>query len=639
MNEPTSPETQGLKIDRSFLKIEIGELVCHRKAVYRITQVLDFNSILGLDVETGRPSVLRIMELKPFLGNKVVGPYADYDLEDIGSEEWAIAQKRYAVIKPLLGIEGQSKRVVEERAREANVDTVTVYRWLRRYKERGELTGLIPIRRGWSAGRSRISPEVESVIDNVIDEYFLTRQRPNVASTVYEARKACRALKLPQPATRTVQGRINRIPERVRLERRGDLELAYNKHVAKVGSLETHYPLQVVQIDHSPIDLILVDDVHRRPIGRPWLTVAICTYSRMITGYYLSMSPPSALSVAMCVVHSVLPKEQWLALHGVNGEWPVWGKMATLHSDNGRDFKTESLIRSLSNHGIHKEFRPLGQKHWGGHIERYINSNSQHSKRDKGATFSSPFDRREYDSDAEAIYTFAEFEARLVRNILKYHQQFHNGIGMAPNRKWNLAFFGDKEHDPILPLPFRVADPWSFQLDFLPSAHRVIHPYGVEMDAMYFAEALRPWVGVTDPATGKQRKFLFRRDPRDINRIWFRDPALNEYFEVPIIRARYEGTTVAQYVNAKKKARAAGRSAVNEELVDRYEDENKQQEIEAAAKTKAARKSAQVRANNVKRSTPARPGPQANPSAATPQLPVSAEMLSVDDVDTFGDVW
>ncbi|MFD2640821.1 helix-turn-helix domain-containing protein [Pseudomonas japonica] len=636
MSDSKSPEPQGLKIDRSFVKIELGELVCHRKSTYRITQVLDFNSVLGLDIEMGRPKVLRIQELKPFIGSKIVGPYADYDLEDIGTEEWAIAQKRYTVIQPLLRYEGQPKKIVEERAKESGVDPVTIYRWLRRYKERGELTGLIPSKRGWSPGRSRISPEVEEVIKTVLDEYYLTPQRPDVASTVYQARKACRALKLPQPAVRTVQARINNIPERVRLLRRGDIELANNKHAARVGSLETEYPLQIVQIDHSPIDLIIVDDVHRKPIGRPWLTIAICVHTRMVTGYYLSMQAPSALSVAMCVVHSILPKEQWLAQHGISGEWPVWGKMTTLHSDNGRDFKTENLIRSLNNHAIHKEFRPKGEKHWGGHIERYINSNSRHSKRDKGATFSNPLERREYDSDGEAIYTFAEFEARLIRNILKYHEQFHNGLGMAPIRKWNLAFFGDKEHTPISPLPPRVADPWSFQLDFLPSAERVIHPYGVEMDAMYFAEALRPWVGATDPATGKQRKFLFRRDPRDINRIWFKDPALNEYFEVPILRARYQGGTVAEYVNAKKKSRAAGLGAVNEELVDRFSDENKRQEIEAAEKTKQARKSAQSRANNMKQSTPARPSPIPEP---TVELPASSEMLSIDEVDTFGDVW
>ncbi|ELP2628267.1 hypothetical protein R1U59_005542, partial [Klebsiella pneumoniae] len=34
-------------------------------------------------------------------------------------------------------------------------------------------------------------------------------------------------------------------------------------------------PLEQVQIDHTVIDLIVVDDRDRQPIGRPYLTLAI----------------------------------------------------------------------------------------------------------------------------------------------------------------------------------------------------------------------------------------------------------------------------------------------------------------------------------------------------------------------------
>ena len=68
-----------------------------------------------------------------------------------------------------------------------------------------------------------------------------------------------------------------------------------------------------------------MDDKTRQAIGRPWLTVAIDVYSRMICGYYLSLDSPSEISVAMCIAHCVLPKEEWLSAKGVDGEWKVWG--------------------------------------------------------------------------------------------------------------------------------------------------------------------------------------------------------------------------------------------------------------------------------------------------------------------------
>jgi len=38
--------------------------------------------------------------------------------------------------------------------------------------------------------------------------------------------------------------------------------------------------LEQLQIDHTGIDLIVVDERERQPIGRPCLTVAIDVYSR-----------------------------------------------------------------------------------------------------------------------------------------------------------------------------------------------------------------------------------------------------------------------------------------------------------------------------------------------------------------------
>ncbi|WP_051026137.1 helix-turn-helix domain-containing protein [Pseudomonas asplenii] len=178
MIENLSGQLHSGKIDRTFVNIAPGEVACYQKEVFRITQVLDFQSVLAVNVESGQPKVIQIGELKPFLGDKIKGPYADYDLEDIGAEEWAIAQKRYAVIAPLLGIDGQSRSVVEQRAKDAGVDAVTVYRWLRRYKEQGEVTALIPLKRGWGKGRSRISEGVEKVIAETIDEFLPDRATP-----------------------------------------------------------------------------------------------------------------------------------------------------------------------------------------------------------------------------------------------------------------------------------------------------------------------------------------------------------------------------------------------------------------------------------------------------------------------------
>ena len=46
-------------------------------------------------------------------------------------------------------------------------------------------------------------------------------------------------------------------------------------------------PLQLMQMDHTLVDVVVVDEVDREPIGRPWLTLAIDVATRAVPGFYL----------------------------------------------------------------------------------------------------------------------------------------------------------------------------------------------------------------------------------------------------------------------------------------------------------------------------------------------------------------
>ncbi|WP_044615413.1 hypothetical protein [Gynuella sunshinyii] len=56
-----------------------------------------------------------------------------------------------------------------------------------------------------------------------------------------------------------------------------------------------------------------------------WITLAFDVFSRMVTDFYVSFDPPSALLTGLCLAQSILPKEKYLARFNVKGEWPVWG--------------------------------------------------------------------------------------------------------------------------------------------------------------------------------------------------------------------------------------------------------------------------------------------------------------------------
>lgn len=623
---------------RKRVDIQVGGLVLSGDATYRITQVLDFESVIGVSVETGRSAPLRIGDLRP-LESDSPRPSAT-DLSEIADEEWKIAEQRFAAIKPLLNTHLPGRSDVERRAQEVGVDTATLYRWLGRYKAYGIVSALIPRKRGWKTGKGRIPVFAESVIQEVIRDFYLTQQRPSAQKAVVEVQRRCHARGIGTPSPSTIRSRLNSISEKQRLRGRGYKEKAKNKFLPAAGSFpNADYPLAVVQIDHTPADIILVDDVHRKPIGRPWITLAMDIYSRIVTGYYLSFDPPSETSVAMCVAHSILPKDDWLLLHKVDAPWPVWGIPKTIHVDNGADFRSNNFQQSCLMYGIHLEFRPVKQPRYGGHIERMLGTLLREIHDLPGTTFSSIKDKEGYDPEKHAALTKSEFEEWLVALICEvYHRRLHSSLGLTPLRKWEIGIFGNAGVHGV-GVPSRPADRLSILLDFLPSFQRTIQTFGVTIDGMtYYAEALRPWINAEDSKSGKKLEFVFRRDPRDISTIWFFDPTLRQYFKIPFADQSLPSMSVWEYQHARETLRKEGAKSVNEHQVLRAITELRSKVEEAKEKTKKARRQAQRRKEHEKKVSPATPMPAEQPKAPTQIVAPAASGLIEGDIDTFGDI-
>lgn len=156
------------------------------------------------------------------------------------------------------------------------------------------------------------------------------------------------------------------------MQAREGAKAARQKFDAVVCEYSADHALHIVQIDHTLVDLFIVDARDRRPLQRPWLTLAIDIASRMAAGFYLSQEPPSSTSVALAIQHLVMPKAPWLQARGIDAAWPVFGLPDIIHLDNGREFHGKPLVRGASEHGIELVHRPVARQHYGGHIERLI---------------------------------------------------------------------------------------------------------------------------------------------------------------------------------------------------------------------------------------------------------------------------
>lgn len=330
----------------------------------------------------------------------------------------------------------------------------------------------------------------------------------------------------------TIRSRIKNIAPQIKIAKRLSHKAAEMKFSPLQGSFpNADYPLSVVQIDHTKLDIILVDDIYRKPIGRPWITLAIDVFSRMVTGFYVSFDPPSALSTGLCLAHSILSKESWLAKHGVKGRWPVWGLPRKIHLDNAKEFRGKVLEKACKQYGIEIEWRPVARPHFGGHIERLLGTILDEVHGLTGTTFANTQQRKDYASESKAALTLTEFETWLTLFICDvYHQRTHYGLGISPLAKWKSGVLGD---DVSLGtgLPDKVVDETLLRLTFMPFEMRTVQQYGVVIHKItYWHDVLRPWIAATNPTNPRQaRQFIFRIDPRDLSVIWFYDPVIDVF--------------------------------------------------------------------------------------------------------------
>lgn len=592
-------------IERNYVQMILGGIYVNKanSNEYQLIEYLeDINQAVFKNLFNQRNEVLCVHDFKNVSSNDVS---VKVDLDEISDEDWQKAQQKYLAIKPLMGgayDDYYGDTGLERRASEVNVSSRTLRRWRDAYLATNSVVSLLDKKGGWRKGESRLSTQMEKLINSVIEEFYLSIQRPSVEATIREVFKRCYKLGIDKPSKKAIRTRINRLSEKALLRGRGYREKAKNKFTPKAGKFpDADYPLSVIQIDHTPVDIILVDDRYRKPIGRPFITLAIDVYSRMVTGYYISLDAPSVTSVGMCLSRSILPKTDILLEFGLtNVTWDVFGFPRKIHVDNGSDFRAESLRKSCAFHGIDIEFRPVARPEFGGHIERLIGNLMEKIHGLPGTTFSNINQKDDYDSEKNASLTLSELEEWVVTFITKiYHESIHSGIGRTPNEQWRIGLFGDDYQEGI-GIPAMPSSPKTLTLDFMPSVERTIQKNGVTIDGLhYYDPCLNNFINHSEDNTQKKTKFIFRQDPRDISIVWFYDFILKNYFPVPLANQALPAMSLWEYKQLYKQIKQEV-GTVNEALI--YQAwEDMQNLVESGQKnTKTMRRQEQRRKTHAK---------------------------------------
>jgi len=591
----------------AVLYVERGAAIQHAGREYTVLRLIDLGVILARETGSSERVILKLGDLnapEPPASAAVAAPsgQSERDLLDVPEEDWAIAEHRLQTIQPCLSDERKPRAYYIEIASKADVSTATLYRWVASYKNSRLLSSLLPKRRDGGQGKSRLIEDVELIVKERIDNFYLTSQKPSIAATIKEVRRLCSNAGLSMPASNTVRLRIEWIASQERAKKREGAKAA-RQFVPFKGSIpDSDWPLAMVQVDHTKMPVMIVDDEHRRPIARAWVTLAIDVFSRVCVGMYLSLDPPSAMSAGMCISHTILMKDKWLRrLELADIEWPTFGVMDTLHMDNAREFRGDMLKLACREYDIDIHLRPVKRPEYGAHIERLMGTVTERLKSVKGATYSGPDEKGEYDAEGNACMTFNELEKWLVLMFAQYHRDVHTGIGTTPLTKWREGILGTKTQRGR-GLPVLRLDEEKLRIDFMPFEERGVYDYGVVIDEVhYFHDVLRPWMNSKDPAHPKHgRKFRFRRDPRDISELYFFEPDLKRYFAIPYRDTSLPPASIWELRAARALAGDRGIDTSNEREVFSLLTRQRELEAESARKTKAARHAQQVRKQHVK---------------------------------------
>ncbi len=608
------------------LKIAQNQKVKFRDSIYTITHVLNLERVILRNDYTGDKLRATIAELEPIDAPQIRSE-SSIPLEGFTSEQWNAAEEKLAIIQPLMNPEeNRTSDDVAKVASENNVASSTIYRWLSFYESTGRLSSLVRSGRK-DKGNSRIDSDSEELITDVIENYYLTSKKVTIAKAYDHLSLQAKRSKITTPSKQTFIRRIKSLKKVKLAEHREGKQESRTKYSGAPGKYdEAKFPLSVVQIDHTPVDLMFVDEESRESIGRAWLTVAICVFSRMVHGYYLTFEAPSAMSVGQCLINSILPKEQWLQEREVESTWPIWGLMSNLHADNGKDFRSKSLDLSCQEYGVNINWRPLGRADFGGHIERLLGTFNKDIHALEGTTFSNVQQKGRYQSEQRAIFTLGEFDKWLCTYITNiYHQSHHSTIKMSPLQKLEEGYLGT---DDLLGvgLPDRILDEARLRMDFLPVTYRTVQRHGIEIDYIrYYSTAITKWIGEKNPdPTAPKGKFVVKRDPRNINKVYFLDPEINEYLEIPCVNRGAPSMTLWELKEINKKLTDNSVSNIDQDVIFKAREDLIRIEESAKKKTKHARRKSS-RIKEAKKSI------KREQVSSTPSKKVKAQETQIED--------
>lgn len=447
----------------------------------------------------------------------------------------------------------------------------TIRRWYSIFSG-GDVVKLVP--KHSKKGRDKaICDELEEILMGVIEDIYLKPERIDISKVIIEYQKRVdekNATRLPsrqlnKPSGMTIRRYIAKLdPYEVDIHRLGK-HAAKKKHRMATEVLVVMDILDRWEIDHTLLDVLLVDEETGLIIGRPYITVVLDKFSRMIMGYVIHLAAPNTETVLRVIERSIRPKAEFLKrFPEVKDEWRAHGLPSRVVPDNAAEFHADDLIAGFNELGIEIMYPRSRGPEMKGSVERFfrtLNTGLIHNL--PGTTFSNVQEKGDYESDKHACLTLAQLEHGVVKWIVDgYHQTPHRSLDeRTPSQVWASA-----EENRLIKLPVDLDE-----LECILARRRsvCIHHYGIEIDGHGYHS---PELAQLSMRMAPKEKISVRfRD--ELSNVWVHDRFRNVFLQVPIKDKRMLGVSRDLWKAAKNALRAKGEDKPNLEKINQcYRD-------------------------------------------------------------------
>ncbi|SPA39615.1 conserved hypothetical protein [Cupriavidus taiwanensis] len=254
-----------------------------------------------------------------------------------------------------------------------------VMQWMRDYEMSGENPASLVSKNVKRRTSKRLRRDIRLVVEQILTKHYFVKNgcsmrtaHDRVIEALSQANAESQTPADPEVSLSTVRRIILETSpfdrDRIRL---GAARARAKWRYSKPGQASTR-PLERVEIDHTLMDATVIDDRFILPLGRPVITLIVCTYSGYILGFFISFEGETVGRMVQCIKIAIQPKDKITAVHSLSNAWHAMGGWETLCLDNSLAGHTSPFQHIAMDLGMDLEYCPVRMPWFKPSVERCL---------------------------------------------------------------------------------------------------------------------------------------------------------------------------------------------------------------------------------------------------------------------------